>query len=142
MALTRKVKTGSDLGYGLDGAGGAVTAVATGQATAGSTTGDTTAPMATVTGVELGGELTVNASAKDSQGATVAHLIGAQKNTLKIDGYASAFAVPKVGDVVGHGGASGLVISSNISASNEDFVKASLSAEGGAGIDYGTITAS
>jgi hypothetical protein len=99
-------------------------------------------PMATITNIEVGGEFTVNTGAKDSQGDTVAHLIGSQKDTLKIDGYASAMAVPKLGDVVAHGGASGLVISSSITASNEDFVKASLSAEGGVGIAYGTSSSS
>ena len=136
MALTRKSKTGVTIGYGVDGAGGDGAALITAMGAAVSTAGDTSAPMASITSVEIGGELTVNTTAKDGTGTTVAHLIGSEKNTLKVDGYASAVAVPKVGGTITHGGVSGAVISSSISASNEDFVKASLNAEGGAGIDY------
>jgi len=138
MALTRKVKTGIDIGYGVDGTGGngsALIATFDGAVAAGAP-GGKSAPMAIVTSVEIGSDFTINATAKNGAGDTVAHLVGAAKDTIKIDGYASAIAVPKVGGVLTHGGVSGAVISSSISASNEDFVKASLSAEGGSGIDY------
>ena len=136
MALTRKVKTGVDIAYGVDGAGGTGSALITAMGTAVATAGDTSAPMAAITSTEMGSDFTVNATAKSGDGHTVAHLVGAPKDSIKVDGYASAVAVPKVGGVLTHGGVSGAVISSSISASNEDFVKASLSAEGGRGIDY------
>lgn len=136
MALTRKVKTGVDIAYGVDGAGGTGSALITDMGAAVVTAGDTSAPMAAITSVEIGSDFTVNAVAKNGAGHSVAHLVGAPKHSLKVDGYASAVAVPKLGESLTHGGVSGAVISSSISASNEDFVKASLSAEGGDGIDY------
>jgi hypothetical protein len=136
MALTRKSKTGVTLAYGVDGAGGTGSALITAMGAAVVTAGDTSAPMATITSAEVTGEFTVNTAAKDGAGTTVAHLVGSEKNAIKVDGYASAVAVPKLGGTITHGGVSGAVMSSSISASNEDFVKASLSAEGGSGIDY------
>ncbi|MEY4489008.1 MAG: hypothetical protein RIQ79_1516 [Verrucomicrobiota bacterium] len=136
MALTRKVASGVDLAYGLDGSGGVVDKTSLGLAAAVTTTGDTSAPLNAITAIDTTGELSVNTTARDSQAVTVAHLIGAVKNTLKIDGYASAMAVPKLGDCVSHGGVGGLCVSSNISASNEDFVKASLNVQGGGAIVY------
>lgn len=136
MALTVKTKTGTTLAYGVDGEGGTGSALITSMGTAVATAGDTSAPMIAVTSAEVGAEFTVNTTAKNGAGTTVAHLVGSEKNTLKVDGFASAFAVPKVGGTITHGGVSGAVISSSIVASNEDFVKASLNAEGGRGIDY------
>jgi len=138
MALTRKVKTGVTIAFGVDGTGGPGTSLITDMGAAVATVGDTSAPMAAITSVEIGSDFTVNATAKNGAGETVAHLVGAPKDTIKVDGYASAVAVPKLGESLTHGGVSGAVISSSISASNEDFVKASLSAEGGRGIDYST----
>lgn len=136
MALTRKNKVGLTLSYGVDGAGGPGSALIADMGAAVSTAGDKSAPMATITAVEVSGELEVNATAKDGEGLTKGHLIGAPKHSIKVDGHASAVAVPKLGESITHAGVSGAVVASSIVASNEDFVKASLTAEGAPGIAY------
>jgi len=97
--------------------------------------------LATITSAEVGVELTVNVFAKDQNGEHVAHLFGDSKHTLKIDGYAEALAVPGLGGEVTFAGRKSVITKSSISASNEDFVKASLSGEGYEGTGAGTYAA-
>lgn len=86
--------------------------------------------LATITGAEVNAELTVNVMAKDETGENVAHLFGDTKHTIKLDGHVDALALPALGAEVTYAGRSGAIVSSTINAVNEDFVKASVSAEG------------
>jgi hypothetical protein len=93
--------------------------------------------LATITSAEVSAELTVNTMAKDETGEFVAHLVGDTKNSIKLDGHTTAIDRPTLGAQVTFGGRQAAVISSTITASNEDFVKASVSAEGFVGTGSG-----
>lgn len=113
MALTKKSATTIPHGIGSEAAA-AITATG----------------LATITGAEVGAELTVNVFAKDDSGEHVAHLFGDTKHTLKLDGHAGALEVPGLGTEVTFAGRESVITQASITAANEDFVKASLSGEG------------
>lgn len=99
-----------------------------------------TAP--TVTGIdavqsaEANSEYTVNASARDAAGETVAHVYGDEKSTIRAEGFTTAAALPTMGAALTVAGKSGTVLRSNIQASNDDFVKVSVEGEKFAGVTY------
>lgn len=93
--------------------------------------------LATITSAEVGAELTVNTMAKDETGEFVAHLVGDTKHSIKLDGHAAAAELPSLGAQITYAGRQAAVVSASISASNEDFVKASVSAEGFVGTGTG-----
>ena len=80
------------------------------------------------TSVEVTTENTVNVTAKGVTGEVTAHLFGSPKNTGRVEGYGSAL-VALSGDVA-IGGKSMSIMRSTVTASNEDFCKSSIEAEG------------
>lgn len=119
MALTRK----GSLAFGI-----------------GTATGGLTAPTATgisaVQSAEVSEEYTVNVDGKDTNGETVAHVYGNAKATMRVEGFNTAATLPTLGSPLSVGGKDGVVMRSNIQASNEDFVKLSVEGEKFAGVSY------
>jgi hypothetical protein len=118
MALSKK---GTALAFGI-GAGGMTAPTVTG--------------IDAVQSAEASSELTVNASARDAGGETVAHVYGDEKTTLRAEGFAAAATLPSMGTPLTVAGKSGVVMRSTITASNGDFVKISVEGEKFAGVTY------
>lgn len=124
MALTRK----GTLAFGI-----------------GTTTGGLAAPsgaaasdISAVISAEATDEFQVNATAKGADGEVSAHAYGDTKHSLRMEGYHSTAAIPSLGDDLTIAGKSGAVMRATIQASNEDFVKLSVEAEGFNAITYST----
>jgi hypothetical protein len=96
--------------------------------------------LATITNADVSAELSVNTMAKDETGEFVAHLVGDTKHTIALKGHTSAAELPTLGAQLTFAGRQGAVISANISASNEDFIKASINAEGHVGTGTGSYS--
>lgn len=100
-------------------------------------TGGVTAP--TVTGIDTPtssdttSEYVVNTTAKNSDGEVAGHVFGSTKNTIKVEGFTTAGTLPTLGQPITAGAINAFAQSVSISASHEDFVKVSVSAEGHAG---------
>lgn len=96
----------------------------------------------TVTGVDAiqsadaSSEFTLNSSARDTAGETVAHVYGDAKHTLRVEGMAAVAAIPELGATITVATKSGKVMRSSITASNQDFVKLSLEGEKFEGVTY------
>jgi hypothetical protein len=95
---------------------------------------ETVAGITSLTSWEAGHENTTNQTAKDKDGAIVAHVFGNPKNTFRAEGYAAAATVPALDSALTLGGVSGYVMRTGITASNEDFVKCSIEGEGYPGL--------
>lgn len=117
MALTRK----GTLAFGI-GASGLAAPTVTG--------------IDAVQSAEASSENTVNASARDAGGETVAHVYGDAKATLRAEGFAAAATLPTLGAALTVAGQSGVVQRASITASNGDFVKISVEGEKFAGVTY------
>ncbi len=119
MALTRK----GTLAFGIGAGTGGLTA-------------PTVSGIDAVQSAEASNEYTVNQSARDASGETVAHVYGDAKATLRAEGFCSTATIPTLGAAVTVAGFAGAVQRSNIQASNEDFVKVSVEGEKFNGITY------
>lgn len=86
-----------------------------------------------VTSAEQTDEATTNVVAKDSGGNVIAQAVGNVKKSVRIEGYGKT--KPAVGSDITVNGTSAMVMSSGVSASNEDFVKYNASAEGYVSLD-------
>jgi hypothetical protein len=117
MALTKK----GTLAFGI-GAGGLAAPTVTG--------------IDAVQSAEASDEYTVNASARDTGGETVAHTYGDAKSTLRAEGFGNAATIPALGAALTVAGKTGAVMRSSIQASNQDFVKLSVEGEKFAGVAY------
>lgn len=123
MALTRKGTLAFGIGTVLGGP---------------AISGTAAAGISAVQSAEVSDEFTVNVPAKDTGGETVAHAYGDTKHSLRVEGLHTAATLPALGDALTVGGKEGAVMRSSVQASNEDFVKLSIEAEGYNAIDYGT----
>ena len=110
MALTRK----GTLAFGF-GANGLVAPTVTG--------------IDAIQSAEASSEYTVNASARDTAGETVAHVYGDEKSTMRAEGFGSVATLPALGASMTVAGKAGAVMGSSITASNGDFVKLSVNGE-------------
>lgn len=117
MALTRK----GTLAFGI-GASGLAAPTVTG--------------IDAIQSAEASSEFTVNASARDAAGETVAHVYGDEKATLRAEGFANTATLPTLGAAMVVAGKSGVVMGSSITASNGDFVKISVNGEKFTGVSY------
>lgn len=116
MALTKK----GNLAFGIGASGITDPAVST---------------ISAVQSVEVSSEYTTNVSAKGSDGETAGHVYGDVKNSIRVEGFGTAAAVPTLGASVTVLGKTGAVMRSQVQGSNEDFVKMSVEAEG-----FGTLS--
>ena len=98
-----------------------------------------TAGVTAVTGItsltsfEAGTENVVNATAKGTDGAVSAHVFGSPKYTVRAEGFSSTTTAPTLGASIATGSGNAFTQSTSVIASNEDFLKISLSGEGHAG---------
>jgi hypothetical protein len=113
MALTKKSATTIPHGLGSE-----------------ATAAKTATGLITITNAEVGAELTINVMIKDESADFVGHLVGDTKTSIKLDGHTTALNRPTLWAEVTFGGRKGAIVGTTITASNEDFVKASVSAEG------------
>lgn len=84
--------------------------------------------VSNILSAEQGNEATTNVVAKGTDGSVVAQAVGNLKQSAKVEGYGGT--APTVGSDLTVNGISVTVMSSRVSASNEDFVKYSADAEG------------
>ncbi len=117
MALTRK----GTLAFGIGALG---------------LTAPTVTGITAVQSAEASDEFTVNASARDTGGETVAHVYGDAKASLRVEGLHSAADLPALGGALTVAGRAGVVTRSSVTASNEDFVKVAVEGEKFAGVTY------
>ncbi len=83
-----------------------------------------------VTEVSIKKEFTINVPAVNSEGDTVGLLIGGEKQTLSISGYASVTTAPDPGSTISCGGVTGADVTRvEVTASQSDFTKIRLEAE-------------
>ena len=84
--------------------------------------------VSNILSAEQGNEATTNVVAKGTDGSVVAQAVGNLKQSAKVEGYGGT--APTVGSDLTVNGISVTVMTSRVSASNEDFVKYSADAEG------------
>lgn len=85
-----------------------------------------------VTDVSIKKEFTINIEAVNSAGDTTGVLLGGEKNTVSVSGYADVYDAPAIGDsmTVGIGGVPSVdVTKATVRATNQDFVKIQIEGE-------------
>jgi len=83
-----------------------------------------------VTEVSIKKEFTINVPAVNAEGDTVGLLIGGEKQTLSISGYANVTTAPDPGSTISCGGVTGADVTRvEVTASQSDFTKIRLEAE-------------
>lgn len=88
-----------------------------------------TCPGVIVTNADVSVDATTNIVIADAQGLVKTQILGNQKATLRMDGFTTSGTLPDIGTKAEGAGETGYVVSSRITASNEDFQRISLSAE-------------
>ena len=99
-------------------------------------TGAAVSDISAITSADVTKEYTVNASARNADGETVAHVYGDAKATLRVEGFHTAAAIPTLGAALTVAGETGTVQKATIGASNQDFVKLSIEGEKFNGVTY------